>query len=146
MSGRADQEREMVERPVSGWAVGFAYFAACVMVLAGIFGAIVGVAAILKNDLYVVRGDYVFSWDLTTWGWIHLVVGIFVAVAGFAVIAGQAWARTVGIILAGLSAVANFMFLPYYPVWSVLIIVLDVVVIWALVMYTRQYAVASRRR
>ncbi|WP_198679168.1 DUF7144 family membrane protein [Thermomonospora amylolytica] len=129
---------------MSAWAVGFAFFAACVMVLSGVFGAIAGFAAILENQVYTFRGDYVFRWDLTTWGWIHLLVGIFVAAAGFAVFTGQMWARTVGIVLAGLSAVVNFMFLPYYPVWSLLIIALDIVVIWALTVYSRQAAESMR--
>lgn len=143
MSQRTEHEQTTSGKPVSGWAVGFAIFAACVMVLSGVFGAIVGFAAILENQVYVFRGDYVFRWDLTTWGWIHLLIGIFVAVAGVAVFTGQVWARAVGIVLAGLSAVAHFMFLPYYPVWSLLIIALDVVVIWALVMYSRQAAAVA---
>ncbi|WP_119727731.1 DUF7144 family membrane protein [Thermomonospora amylolytica] len=145
MSQRTEHRQATPGRPVSGWAVGFAAFAACVMVLAGVFGAIMGFAAILENEVYVFRGDYVFEFDLTTWGWLHLLIGIFVAVAGFAVFTGQAWARTVGIILAGLSAIANFMFIPYYPVWSLLIIALDIVVIWALAVYSRQAAAAALR-
>lgn len=144
MSEGTEQRQTVTGRPVSPWAVGFAVFAACVMVLSGVFGAIMGFAAILENQVYVFRGDYVFKWDLTTWGWIHLIVGLFVAAAGLAVFTGRVWARTVGIVLAGLSAIVHFMFLPYYPVWSLLVIALDIVVIWALTVYSRQAATSLR--
>lgn len=140
MSERTTHRRSTATEPVSGWAVGLAYFAGAVMILVGIFGVFEGIAAIFKNDVYLVRGDYVFTWDLTTWGWLHLALGIVVALAGFAVFSGQPWARAVGIVLAGVSALANFVFLPYYPVWSLLIIALDVLVIWALAVYSRQAA------
>ncbi|GAB2954659.1 hypothetical protein ACFMQL_36525 [Nonomuraea fastidiosa] len=122
----------------SGWVVGLAYFAGSMMVLSGLFGALSGIAAIFRNDVYVFRGDYVFKWDLTAWGWVHLAIGVLIFLAGLAVFAAQAWGRAVGIVLAVLSAVANFLFLPYYPLWSVLIIVLNVLVIWALTMYNRR--------
>ncbi|MFG1694192.1 hypothetical protein [Nonomuraea sp. NPDC049309] len=122
----------------SGWVVGLAYFAGSMMVLSGLFGALSGIAAILRDDVYVFRGDYVFKWDLTAWGWVHFAIGVLIFLAGLAVFAAQAWGRAVGIVLAVLSAVANFLFLPYYPLWSVLIIVLNVLVIWALTMYNRR--------
>ncbi|QXJ26600.1 hypothetical protein AGRA3207_003692 [Actinomadura graeca] len=123
-------------RPVSRAAMGFSVFAGSMMILAGTFGALLGIAAISNDDLYVVRGDYIFKWDVSTWGWAHLILGIVVAVAGFAVFTGQLWARAIGIVLAVASAIANFMFLPYYPVWSIVIIALDVAVIWGLVKYS----------
>jgi hypothetical protein len=73
-----------------------------------------------------------------TWGWIELIVGLLVAYAGWAVFSGRTWERVVGIILASLSAIANFLFIPYYPVWAILIIVLDVFVIWALAVHGRE--------
>ena len=72
---------------------------------------------------------------MTGWGWIHLILGIVVALAGFYVLSGRLWARIIGITMALFSAIANFFFIPYYPVWSVLIIALDVFVIWALATY-----------
>ncbi|WP_131740812.1 DUF7144 family membrane protein [Actinomadura roseirufa] len=121
-------------------AMGFSIFAGCLMIMSGVFGALLGLAAIRTNTLYAVRGDYVFKWDVSTWGWAHLVLGIVVAVAGFAVFTGQLWARAIGIVLAVASGIANFMFLPHYPVWSFLIIALDVTVIWALVKYSPRAA------
>jgi hypothetical protein len=73
-----------------------------------------------------------FEIDVTTWGWIHLVMGAVVAMAGLGVLTGALWARVVGIGLVGLSMLDNFLFVPYYPLWSLLIIALEVAVIWAL--------------
>ena len=116
----------------SPWAGGLSTFAGVMMIIVGVFGAIEGLVALFRNEVYVVGLQYVFAFDLTTWGWIHLIVGILVAVAGAAVLAGQTWGRVVGVALAVVSMLVNFMFIPYYPVWSLLIIALDVFVIWAL--------------
>jgi hypothetical protein len=119
----------------SGAAHGFVVFAGVIMIMSGAFQAIAGLVGLFANEFYVATRNYVFQFDVTTWGVIHLLVGLLVLFAGFAVISGQAWARVIGIILAGLSGLANFTFLPYYPFWSLLIIALDVVVIWALAVY-----------
>ena len=130
-------------KPVSGWAVGFTAFAGAMMLLIGIFQAFAGLAAILNDGFLVRRPNYTFDIDITGWGWIHLIIGLIVAAAGFAVFSGATWARAVGITVALLSAIANFFFIPIYPVWAVLIIALDVLVIWALATYTED-AAASR--
>jgi hypothetical protein len=125
----------------SSWAVGFILFAAIMMLLSGSFQAIAGLIAILENEFYVATRNYLFQFDATTWGWIHLIVGLVVAFAGWGLLSGKTWARVVGITLAALSAIANFAFIPYYPIWSLLIIVLDVVVIWALAAHGRDMRV-----
>ena len=130
---------------MSPWITGLAYFAGSLMVIIGVFSAVAGITAIFRNDVYVIRGDYIFTWDVSAWGWVHLALGIFIFLAGLAVFSGQVWARAVGIVLAVLSAIANFMFLPYYPIWTLLIILLDVLVIWALTMYTRRAANSTAR-
>ncbi|GIH95728.1 hypothetical protein ACFFMN_01665 [Planobispora siamensis] len=132
--------RSYTDKPVSGWVMGFALFAAVMMMMVGIFQAIEGLAAVLENEFYVVAPNYVYQVDVTVWGWIHLVLGIVLAVAGWGVLSAQMWARIVGIAAAALSAIANFFFIPYYPVWSILIIVIDVFVIWALCVYGKQEA------
>ena len=116
----------------SGTAVGFILFAAIMMIMAGVFQAIVGLVAIFENEFYVATRNYLFQFDATTWGWIHLVVGLIVAFAGWGVLSGRTWARVVGITLAVLSAIANFLFIPYYPFWALTVITLDIFVIWAL--------------
>jgi hypothetical protein len=121
-------------------ASGLALFAGTVMIIAGIFQAVAGLVALFQNELYVVGVNYVFSFDVTAWGWIHLLVGALVAVAGGAVLVGHLWGRVIAIGLASLSMIANFLFIPYYPIWSLLIIALDVSVIWALCSYDREAA------
>jgi hypothetical protein len=119
----------------SGWAVGFILFAAIMMIMVGVFQALQGLVAIFENEFYVPTRNYLFQFDATTWGWIHLILGLLVAFAGWGLLSGRTWARTVAIILAVLSAIANFAFIPYYPFWSLLIITLDVFVIWAVAVH-----------
>jgi hypothetical protein len=121
----------------SGWAVGFILFAAIMMIMIGIFQAIAGLVAIFENEFYVTTRNYLFQFDATTWGWIHLIVGVVIAFAGWGLMSGRTWARVAGITLAVLSAIANFAFIPYYPFWALTIIALDVLVIWALAAHGR---------
>jgi hypothetical protein len=118
--------------PPSGWAVGGTVFAGVMLILVGIFQALAGLVAIIDDQFYVVGRNYTFELDVTGWGWIHLIAGALVAVTGFAIFSGATWARIVGIVLALLSAIANFAFIPYYPWWSLLMIALAVWAIWAL--------------
>jgi hypothetical protein len=136
----ADHRPEAYHPEPAGWVVGVTLFAATMMAVIGFFHVVQGLAALFQNEIYVVGAQYVLSFDLTAWGWIHLLAGILLIAAGFAVWTGQMWARSVGIGFAVLSMIANFLFLPYYPVWSLLIIVIDVFVIWALCVFPRQDA------
>jgi hypothetical protein len=129
----------MPSRP-SGVAVGFSMFAGVLMITIGIWHAIAGFAGILKDQFYAVTPNYILKFDATTWGWIHLIGGILVALAGFAIFSGAVWARMVGVLLAVLSLIANFAFIPIYPLWSIAIIALDVAVIWALTVHGRDIA------
>ena len=122
----------------SGWAVGFILFAAIMMIMAGIFQALAGLIAIFQNEFYVATRNYLFKFDATTWGWIHLIVGVIVVLAGWGLLSGRTWARVVGITLAVLSAITNFLFIPYYPFWALTIIALDIFVIWALAAHGRE--------
>jgi hypothetical protein len=128
------------EREASGWASGFVLFAALMMIMAGVWQGLAGLVAIFENEFYVATRNYLFEFDATTWGWIHLLLGVIVGLAGLGLLAGQTWARVVGITLAVLSAIANFLFIPYYPFWSMLIIALDIFVIWALAAHGRALA------
>ena len=124
----------------SSWAAGFAFFAAVLMICIGIYQALVGLVALFRNEFYMVTADYLYKFDVTAWGWIHLLLGALVVFAGFGVMSGALWGRGVGIALAVLSLIANFLFIPYYPIWSLLIIALDVFVISALCVYDREAA------
>ena len=93
-------------------------FAGVMMIMAGGFQSLAGMAALFKDDFYVTTPNYLLEFDTTSWGWIHLLIGLLVLFAGFAVLNGKVWGRTIGVILAVLSALANFAFIPYYPFWS----------------------------
>ena len=121
----------------SGLATGFIVFAGVMMIVAGGFQALAGVAALFKDEFYVATPNYLLEFDATTWGWIHLLLGALVLFAGFAVLSGKVWGRTIGVILAVLSALANFAFIPYYPFWSITIIAIDIFIIWALTAHGR---------
>lgn len=112
----------------SGWIV----FAAVMMIFSGVMAILEGIAAIAKDDLFVGTTNYVFRFNLTGWGWIHLILGIVVLLAGCALFSGAVWARAVGVLLAGLSLVANFLWVPYYPFWAIILIAIDAFVIYAL--------------
>ncbi|WP_418607510.1 DUF7144 family membrane protein [Georgenia sp. SUBG003] len=116
----------------SSWAMGLVTFAGVVMLMMGAFHAFVGFIAVIEDEFFVVVPGYALTIDATTWGWIHMGLGALVLLAGVAVLSGQTWGRVVGVVLAVFSAFANFMFIPYYPLWSLAIIALDILVIWAL--------------
>lgn len=120
------------QQPVSGWAVGGVTFAACILTLIGFFQIVAGLTAIIDDQFFVVAQHYTFDVDTTAWGWIHLLIGILLVFTGFGLFGRAAWAGVTAILLAGLSALANFFFIPYYPFWAILVIALDVWVIWAL--------------
>ena len=109
------------------------------MLMAAAWQALAGLVSIFQNEFYVQTPNYLYEFDATTWGWIHLVLGLIVAFAGGGLLSGQTWARVVGITVAALSATANFLFIPYYPFWSMLIIAVDIFVIWALTAHGRQF-------
>ena len=116
----------------TGW-VGWIAFSGILMVMLGMFQAVMGFVALFKDDFYLVgRTGLVVSLDYTTWGWVHLLIGILAVCAGFGVLVGQMWARVFGIILALVSAVTNLVFIAAYPIWSTIVIVVDVLVIYAL--------------
>ena len=127
---------EVSERP-SGWAIGWTTFAAFMMIMIGGFHVVAGLVAIVNDEFYAVTKEYVFQFDATSWGWIHLILGIVVLLAGFALFTGAVWARTVGVIMALVSAFVGFAWLPWYPIWAVVIIAIAVSVIWALTAHGR---------
>ncbi|MEU2288678.1 hypothetical protein ABZ614_43555 [Streptomyces sp. NPDC013178] len=128
---------EWGSRPVeeSGWAAGGVVFAGVLMLVHGVLTALQGIAAIAEDDVYARLGDYVYEISLTGWGWILLILGVVAAATGWGILKGADWARTAGILLASLSLVLQFLFLPYAPVWSITLIAIDVFVIWSLATY-----------
>jgi hypothetical protein len=120
-------------RETSSWGIAGSIFAATVMMTVGIMQFVEGIVAVANgNKFYVHSQHYVFEFNATTWGWIHLILGVIMAVAGAFVFTGNLLARSVGITVAALSALANFAWLPHYPLWGLIVIAIDVLVIWAL--------------
>jgi hypothetical protein len=119
----------------SPWRTSLALFAGVLMLVLGVYHALSGIAALIGDEVYVTSPDNAYTFDLTSWGWIHLVLGVLVAAGGGAVLSGRVWGRVVGIVVAALSMISNFVFLPYYPIWSLVMIPLCVAVIWALAVY-----------
>ncbi|HET8740736.1 MAG TPA: hypothetical protein VFO17_13515 [Acidimicrobiia bacterium] len=127
-------------REVSGWAAGWTIYAAVWMWILGFFHALAGFSAIVEDEIYVTTPEYIYQLDVTTWGWIHLILGVVVLLAGFALFNGAVWARTIGVILAVISTLANFVWLPYQPLWGLAMIAANVFVIWALTAHGRDIA------
>ena len=123
------------QREPSKVAVGFVVCAAILLMLGGFFHTITGMTALAGEEVLVVTRNYVFEMSATTWGWIHILAGALMVVSALALFSAKVWARTVGVIVAMVSLVANFAWLPYYPVASVVIIVIDVIVIWSLTVH-----------
>ena len=113
--------------------VGIITAAAVVLILAGVMHAMQGVVGLATNEFYVVTRRWLFQFDVTTWGWVHVLVGLIGAATGAALLSGASWARIVGVVIAAVSVIANFLWLPYYPLWAVIIIAFDLFVIWALI-------------
>ncbi len=126
----------------SSAAAGWIAFAGIIMIVAGIFQAFAGLVAIADDSFFVLTTDYLVKFDPTTWGWIHLIIGIIVLASGFGVFSGNVAARTVGVIAAAVSGITAFLWLPWYPVWGVVIIAVDIAVIWALTVHGRDLAEA----
>jgi hypothetical protein len=119
----------------TGWVV----FAAVMMVLLGCFQAAQGLVAIFDDGFYrVTEGGLVLEVDYTAWGWVHLLLGVVIVVCGLGVLVGNVAARAVGVLLAGLSALVNLLFIEAYPIWSVIIITIDVLVIYALIVHGKE--------
>ena len=110
-------------------------FAAIMLIMVGAFNMIDGLAALLKDEVFVTSRAGLLVFDLTTWGWINLLFGAALFLIGLALIKGALWARIAAVLVVACNAVGHLAFLSAYPIWSVIIIALDVVVIWALVVH-----------
>ena len=118
----------------SGWA-GWVYFAACLLLLAGTFQLFAGFTALLNDTFYAIKDTTLIAFDITTWGWVHLVLGIFLLCTGVALFNGSGWARVVAVLLVSLNFIVQFAFIGAYPIWSVIVMVLDLIVIYALTVH-----------
>lgn len=134
----APAHASLTQPRTTAW-VGWVIFAGVIMFMVGCFNVIAGIVALINDNYYLVRpSGLMIEFDYTAWGWTLLIYGIVVGFAGFGVLVGQTWARVVGVILVGFNALLNLAFLAAYPIWSALIIGLDVVVIYALIVHGRE--------
>ncbi|MEU9800583.1 hypothetical protein [Streptomyces sp. NPDC051000] len=130
--------------PTHATASGTTVLAATLMIIAGAMAILEGIAALVNDDLFVVTRHYVYEFSATGWGWVHLIVGVALVVAGCAVLGGALWARFFGVAVASLGVVANFLWLPFYPLWALVLIAVNLVVIWALCTGMHREADADR--
>jgi hypothetical protein len=122
----------------TGW-VGWVVFGAMMMIMVGAFQAIAGLTALFNSDYYIVtENNLLINVDYTAWGWTHLALGAIALAAAFGLLAGQMWARVVGIAMALVSAIVNLAFISAYPLWSIMVITLDVLVIYAIAAHGRE--------
>lgn len=124
---------------VSGWT-GWIFFGGTVMILAGIFQAFAGLIALFKQSVYFVNENQLIAFNYTQWGWLHLAIGAVLILTAFSLFSGSLFGRVMGIIIASISALANFAFLQTYPLWSLTVIVLDVLIIYAIAMHGKELA------
>lgn len=124
----------------SGWAIGWTAFAAMMMTIQGLWWLIAGMIAIFNDSFYVAGERYIFQFDVTTWGWIHLVLGVVIAVAGLGLFTGAVWARTIGVVMAVIAMLIAFAWLPWYPIFAILLIAVSAAVVWALTVHGRDMA------
>jgi hypothetical protein len=130
-------------REVTGW-VGWIAFAGGMLILAGIFQFIIGLTALLNQNYFVATSESVLLFNLATWGWLHMLLGILLGLTGASLFSGNVAGRTVAVILAGLSAVANLTFLGAYPFWSIIMITVDILIIYALTVHGGEMREATR--
>jgi hypothetical protein len=130
---------DMGQEPMgySSWATGWAGFAGVMLVIIGVMDIIQGLVALTEDEFFVITQEWVFEFDVTAWGWIHLIAGVILVASGIGIFSGNVAARTVGVVVAGMAAIANFAWLPYFPVWSIIIIAICISVIWALTAHGR---------
>ncbi|MFF8293118.1 hypothetical protein ACF068_28390 [Streptomyces sp. NPDC016309] len=116
-------------RAVAG---GLVTFAAVLLIVAGLLDIFRGIMGIAEDDVFVATPDYIFQFDTTSWGWIHLLFGGLAVLVAFGLFKPTLWARMIGVVLASLLLIANFLSIPYYPLWSIVAIAMYAFIIWAL--------------
>jgi hypothetical protein len=141
MSMDARYDRSDIENVDKDMVAGVtSVLAGSLLLMVAVFDVLQGIAAIAKDDLFVVGGkDYLYELDTTTWGWVHLVLGVLAGAVAVGLLVGAAWSWAVGLVIAGLVMLTNFAFLPYYPLWSITIIAFSGLVMWALCNQLRRY-------
>ena len=126
-----------------GSVLGITAAAGLILMLTGVFGMIQGIVGIVDNDLYVVTNKWLFELDAIAWGWGHILIGLISFCAGVGLFFGGRWARALAIVIAVFGILANFAWLPYYPMWAVLVIAFDLFVIWAVTVHGSDFRAST---
>jgi hypothetical protein len=131
----ADTRQAQYETERAGGAGAFAgsVLAGMLMIIGGAIGFLNGLGMVIRGGFYTYHAGYAYHWNTAGWGWVSLILGGLVFVAGVCVILGMVWARVLGVVLASLSAIGHFLMLPYYPIWGIILVAFDLFIIWALV-------------
>jgi hypothetical protein len=138
MAETSQRRKPRVYEDPSGWA-SWVIFGGVMLILLGIFHVMQGLVALVHDDFYLVtKNGLLLNFDFTSWGWIHLVLGVLIGLVGVGLLTGNTAARVAGVVLAVLSAVVNLLFIAAYPAWSVMVIALDVIVIYSIVVHGRE--------
>ncbi|MEU2673977.1 hypothetical protein ABZ622_34985 [Streptomyces sp. NPDC007164] len=132
MTAMPDSNRPRHGAPDSEKVNGASLFAGAALMLSGPLSILMGAAGIAQDTLLAVSSHYAYRFDLTTWGVIHLVIGVGLVVAGLAVLLDKSWGRGAGVAAAGISLITQFMFVPYYPAWAIPMMALDLMIVFAL--------------
>jgi hypothetical protein len=135
-----DDRPGFAENAPSGAVIGWTVFAAVMLMISGIGSVLEGIAQLARGRYFVTLPNYAYNLSVHSWGWIHLIAGIVVFLAGAALLADRTWARVVGVAFASAALFLNLVYLPFFPVWSIVLIALDAFVIWALLSPRRGYA------
>jgi len=120
---------------------GLTLFAGWALELSGTLSILLGVVGVTRDTIFS-SPDYTYEFSLTAWGWIHIVVGIGLVAAGLGVLLGKSWGTGAGAALGAISLITQFMFIPFYPLWSISVMTLDIVAVWTL---ARAMATDDRR-
>ena len=121
----------------SGWT-GWITFAAVMMILAGSLNLLYGIIAAVNDEWVVFTNRANVYLDISEWGWVHIIVGAVVLISGLGLFSGNILARTIAVVVASISLVVNFFFIPVYPLWAITVIVIDLLVIWAVTAHGRE--------
>ncbi|MCU0299725.1 MAG: hypothetical protein MUF33_14595 [Candidatus Nanopelagicales bacterium] len=119
---------------MTGWVV----FAGVLMIIGGALWAIQGFVAVFQNDVVILGEEGALFLNVTGWGWVHLILGLLLLLSGILVMRGNLFGRTMAVILASLSIIVNFIWLPVYPVWAIVVIAIDVFILYAVIVYGKE--------
>ncbi|HVL62963.1 MAG TPA: hypothetical protein VM430_16345 [Microbacterium sp.] len=122
----------------TGWT-GWVIFAGVILLISGIFSIVQGIVAVVgPNSYYVVTEGSLFLFDVAGWGWWNIIIGVLLALTAVALMAGQTWARVVAVILVIISAIGQLLLIPAQPWWSIIVIAIEILVIYALIVHGRE--------